>query len=262
MKRVAVLVAIAGGFVYVETARALEYQVEAGAAWYQWKEHTSVGIPKEHGPMLSLGGWVSGYPLEEGVPRLTLRGDVELFVARVRYDTFLQPPLLTPVATYSDYVGSRYEGSLGWRFPARRARIEPFVGLASRWWLRYVESSGVAQGYPEQYQTIYGRIGLRGVLPLGQRLTFHAGVSHDPMLLARERVDLSDISGEVLSLKNGREAGWTAEGGVRSRTLDLTVYGQATRFGKSNEVSCLGVFVCFQPPSDQNIVGLRVGFTF
>ncbi len=119
------------------------------------------------------------------------------------------------------------------------------------------------QGYPEQYQTIYARLGLRGAVPLTRSLTFHAGVSHDPMLWVRERVDYPGITSQTLILYNDPQAGWTAEGGVRSRSLDLTFYGKATRFGESNEVLCGSPPApCIQPPSDQNIVGLRVGFTF
>jgi hypothetical protein len=141
--------------------------------------------------------------------------------------------------------------------------IEPFLGLGTRWWVRVIESTGSVSGYPETYNTIYGRVGVRGQYGFAGGTALRGLASIDPMLWAQERIDFSDISGERLTVKNGTRPGWTVEVGLRGPTLDGTIYWRATRFGESNGVSCFGgTAVCFQPESKQDIIGLTMGFVF
>jgi hypothetical protein len=247
-------------------ARAIDYRLEVGMPTYQWKEHFSAGTPRESGPLLTLGGYVSGFPWESA-PAATLRGDFEMFLTRVPYSTFTQslsgPTAVTPVDTHSDYLGFRYEGSLGRRFGSEVTGVEPFLGLGVRWWLRYIETTDAATGYPELYHTLYGRVGVRANRAFGERFLLHGAASIDPLLWAQERIDWTDISGEKLTVRNGKRAGWTIELGVGDGSLDGTVYWRATRLGKSNAVSCLGgTSLCSQPESDQDIIGMKLGFVF
>ena len=247
-------------------ARGIDYRLEVGLPTYQWKEHFSGETPRESGPLLTLGGYVSGFPWES-TPRVTLRGDVEMFLTRVPFSTFAQslsgPGTVTPLDTHSDYLGFRYEGSLGRRFGSEAAGLEPFLGLGARWWLRYIETKDAVTGYSELYHTLYGRVGVRARRPFGARFLLHGAVSIDPLLWAQERIDWTDISGERLTVRNGKRPGWTIELGVGDGSLDGTVFWRATRFGESDHVSCLGgTSRCFQPESDQDIIGMKLGLAF
>ena len=261
-------------------ARAIEYRLEAGLAAYRWTEHLSYGTPKEQGPILVFGGYVSGFP-SIAAPALTVRGDVQVFLGRVNYDTYAQnlsnPALITPSSTHSGYVGVRYGGDVGWRFDAGRVAMEPFLGAAYRWWWRYVESDGGAQGYPEVYNTVYGRIGLRGEYALASGMALRGAASIDPLLWAQEQIDLTDfayidsgslVEGQRVTVKNGLRPGWTIEMGIRQGNLDVTGYWQAVRLDESNIVTCYDSVNpavrrrCLQPESHQDVIGLKVGFAF
>jgi len=281
MKRtiVALAVAFTVSSACAPVAHAIEYRLEAGLAAYQWTEHLSYGTPKEQGPIFVFGGYVSGFP-SIAAPALTLRGDVQVFLGRVNYDTFAQnlsnPSLIVPSSTHSDYVGVRYGGDVGRRFEAGRAAMEPFLGVAYRWWWRYVESDGGAQGYPELYNTVYGRVGLRGEYALAGGMALRGAASLDPLLWAQERIDQTDlvlqdsvgalVPGNRLTVHNGRRTGWTIEAGVRAPTVDVTAYWQAVRFGESNWVGCFRGATparnCFQPRSEQDVFGVKVGVAF
>ena len=88
-------VLIVGG-VWNTSAWAVEYRLEGSVAAYRWVEDLgSRNNVKEFGPVLQLGGYVSGFPYISGSPSasaaaLTLRGDVRLLVGRVEFDTFNQ----------------------------------------------------------------------------------------------------------------------------------------------------------------------------
>jgi hypothetical protein len=245
-------------------AWAAEYRLDGSVARYQWVEEATPRDVKESGPVLQLGGYVTGFP-SEADPTLTLRGDVHLLVGRVNFDTAVLTSPGTPVATHTVYVGTSQEGSLGKRISGERGFVEPFIGLAHRWWLRHIESTGTVAGYPEWYRTLYARLGVRW----NANLSTHAGVfgvlSVDPMLFAREQIDWTNtIYNQTLRVRNGKRPGWTVEAGLRQGTVDVSVYWQATRFGESNVVSCNvpPSFLCAQPQSDQDIIGLKVGAQF
>ncbi len=272
MKRmiVALAVAFTASGAVVPLARAIEYRLEGSLAAYSWKEHTTPRPPKESGPMFLVGGYVAGTPV--GAPPAdaengrifalgTLRGEFDLFLGYVSYRTSLLLPPQNEVNTHTAYVGSRYEVSGGLRIGDGRTSIEPFVGLGYRWWLRDVRSNGQVTGYPERYWTIYGRYGLRWMAHVGEHAMLHATASLDPLLSAREEVDFSGISGETLRLRNGKRTGWTLEAGVGGETVEVAMFWRATRFGASNIVPC-SLGGCYQPQSDQNLIGVKVGLRF
>lgn len=243
-------------------AQAIEYRLEASLAAYRWVEAAGLVTPKETGPMITVGGWVSGAPSVRN-PDLRFRGEMEFFSGWMAYDTaFLTAPTVD-VSTHTFYLGSRQEGGVGWRFGDAAASIEPFVGLGLRSWLRSIQSNSSVDGYPERYRMIYGRIGLRGVRTVGGT-GFYGLASLDPLLWAREDIDLTDtIYNETLTVKNGRQVGWTVETGLRFKTAEVGIYWRATRLGESNLVSCnVSAGGCYQPRSDQDLVGLKLGFGF
>jgi hypothetical protein len=242
-----------------QSVHAVDYRFNATLAAYQWKEHTTE-TPKESGPVILLGGFVSGSP-SKALPSLTLRGDMSLWLGRVKYDTVTIGPPTTPVSTHTAYLGLTEEGSIGWRVSGPGGRVEPFLGVASRWWVRNIETTGNVQGYPETYWTIVGRLGVRMQQAATKGWGLYGVVSADPMLWAREGIDLSNSTGEGLFVRNGSKVGWTLEAGFRRRESDIGLFWQAVRLGESNLVAC-SFGGCLQPKSDQDILGVKVGVTF
>lgn len=244
------------------SGQAIEYQAETSLAAYRWVEAAGLATPKETGPMITVGAWVSGAPAVRQ-PALRLRGEMEFFTGWMAYDTaFLAAPTVD-VRTHTFYLGSRYEGSIGWRVGTPDSSLEPFVGLGLRSWLRSIQSNSSVDGYPERYRIIYGRLGLRGVRTIAGT-GFYGVASIEPLLWAREDVDLTNtVYNETLEIKNGKQTGWTLEAGLQFRAVDVGIFWRATRLGKSQVVSCnVSPFGCYQPRSDQDIIGLKLGFVF
>ncbi len=260
-------------------AWAVEYGLEGSVAEYRWVEDFGSRDPKEFGPVLQLGGYISGSPSVSFAP-LTLRGDVRMLVGQVGYDTFEQDLItgaLRPTKINTSYLGFTQEGSIGLREGIEDGYLEPFLGLGYRWWWRDIGGSG---GYTEFYRLIYGRVGARTEHELGGALKFHTTFSVDPLLWAREQIDLTGsayndpnfggvlVQGQRVTLKNGLHPGWTVEMGIRRDKIDLTGYWQAVRLDESNIVICYDSTIpaarqaCDQPESHQDIFGLRVGFAF
>lgn len=246
----------------VEFSHGADYRVEASLAAYQWVEATEPIAVEESGLMVTVGGWVSGSPTVQQ-PAIRLRGEVEFFTGWVGFDTaFLTAPDVG-VSTHTLYFGSRQEGSMGWRFGSSHSSIEPFVGIGLRSWLRSIQSNSTVQGYPEFYRTVYTRLGLRGAHVLHGKGVYGVA-SVDPLIWARETIDLTEtIYNETLKVRNGKQVGWTLEVGLQFLTLDLGLYWRATRLGESNIVSCnVSASGCLQPRSDQDLIGLKVGWVF
>lgn len=248
--------------IHVSLVHAIQYGLYVGEAYYNWKEYTRCGTVEESGSIWTLGGHVAGAPLVNVTP-LRFRGDVEVFTGRVFYDTYYGPaPACNPDGVDSNYLGYKVEGKTGWQIILGRVQVEPFLGLAYRGWRRGI-GSNVAAGYPEWYGTLYGQVGLRISYELSRDITLSSNLSADPMFWAKEKIDWTEISGETLKATNGRRLGWTIEGGTRWKHLEATVYWQATRLGKSNEISCQGgASICWQPKSLQDIIGLKLGYLF
>ncbi len=258
---------------------AVEYRLEGSIAQYRWVEDFAPEDIEERGPVVQLGGYVSGFPSAVN-PALTLRGDVRMLLGRVTFETFdqdLNTGALTPVTTHTSYLGFTQEGSMGLRGATERGgHLEPFIGLGYRWWWRDI---GGATGYVEYYRLIYGRIGLRTEHKLDDNSKFRMTLSIDPLLWARERIDLSRFSyidsnsglplqGREVSVRNGLRPGWTIEMGLGRGNVDLTGYWHALRLAQSNDVVCFTSInpsvrgLCHQPPSFQDIFGLRLGVAF
>jgi hypothetical protein len=249
------------------SAWAVEVGVDATLAFYRWEEHTqSIGSidpidPLETGPMVLVGGWLRGAPVPAHTP-LRLRGDLRLMVGYVNYDTALLAAPTVPVTTQTAYFGSIQEASVGWHMKRNGGFLEPFAAVAYRWWLRSIESNSTVTGYDEWYQTLVLRLGMRGELAMSDYNTLYWEVSGDPMLWASEAVD-GLAPGEVLYVENGKQVGWTIDTGFRTRFLSVGLFWQGVRLGEST-VDCIsGTTTCYgQPPSDQDIIGLRLGRSF
>jgi hypothetical protein len=243
-------------------AWAIESGVDARLAFYRWVEDLQPIAPTETGPMALVGGWMGGSPLVSH-PSVRLRGDLRLLVGYVNFDTALLAAPTVPRSTESVYLGSTQEASVGWRVQRPKGFLEPFAGLAYRWWLRSIQSNSTVTGYDEWYQTLVARFGVRGQLTLSERSAAYWEFSGDPMLWAREEIDLEDTTGETLHVENGRRLGWTIETGLRMEGGEVGVFWQGVRLGESNVVPCSFSLVgCLQPKSDQDIIGVKFGMTF
>ena len=261
------LLSLAGAGGGMEAAHALEWGTKVSIESYTWKEETACGTLKENGPQLTGGGYLSGTPLAQAPP-LRLRGVLQLSLGWVDYDTVVQSLnqsglSCTPENTDTFYLGFKGEGDVGWRMAFGRSRIEPFLGLAYRTWLRSIQDGPTASGYPEIYRLLYGRVGLRAGHEMQNGIGLNVSLSADPVLWARETIDWEGVTGETLRVKNGRKVGWTMEAGAHWPWFDLTAYWQAIRLGESNRVSCYsGTRVCVQPDSKQDAIGLQLGYLF
>lgn len=258
---------------------AVEYRLEGSIAAYRWVEDVEPLSAEESGPVLQLGGYVGNAPGPADAP-VTVRGDVRLLLGHVGFDTYnvdLSSGSTTPIHTNSTYLGLTQEGSIGYRHRGGETTgsVEPFMGLGYRWWWREI---GGGSGYGEYYRLLYGRLGVRTDHPFSPTASFRMTLSIDPVLWAREKVDLSDFAyprsgttfqGQRVTLKNGRRSGWTLELTLRQGNLDLTGFWQAVRLGESNHVGCfesasplVADDECWQPESTQDLFGVRVGVSF
>jgi hypothetical protein len=238
------------------SAWAIESGVDARLAFYRWVEDLQPIAPTETGPMALVGGWMGGSPLPSH-PSVRLRGDVRLLVGYVNYETALLATPTVPRSTESVYLGSTQEASVGWRVQRPEGFLEPFAGLAYRWWLRSIQSNSTVTGYDEWYHTLVARLGVRGELTVGKGSAIYWEFSGDPMLWAKEDID-GVVAGEVLHVENGKRLGWTIDTGLRTRRIEVGVFWQAMRLGESNVLSNgLG-----QPKSDQDIIGVKVAVPF
>jgi hypothetical protein len=237
------------------SAWAVESGVDARVAFYRWEEDLQPIAPLETGPMAFVGIWLQGTPLKAR-PALRLRGDLRLLVGDVNYDTALIAAPSVPVSTRTEYLGAIQEVSVGRRVLRKRGFIEPFAGLAYRWWLRSIESTSTVTGYDEWYRTLVLRLGIRGQREISARTNLYWEFSGDPMLWAKEDIELGPPVG-TLHLNNGKRIGWTIETGLRARVIDMGVFWQAVRLGESTVDSGF-----FQPKSDQDIIGAKLTLSF
>lgn len=245
-------------------AKAVKIHTEVGVASYSWKEFIAAEILKESGAIGTLSGFWTSTP-RHIPPPWVLRSQMEVFLGRVNYQTgtIESDGSFKPSMTRTRYLGVDAAADLGRIFRSDPRILEPFLGLGSRLWVRDILSTEVALGYPEYYQTLYGRAGVRVTIPLNGNRTVELTGVLEPMLWARETVDLSHVSAETLDLRNGRENGWMLQLKSGWYGGHLSVYWKAVRLGRSNAVSCEGgLSLCVQPRSHQDVVGFRVGFPF
>lgn len=216
-------------------------------------------ILKERGALFSTGA-VAGYVTDSS---FTLKGRGELFGGEVGYGGETQAPDSVPVRTQVSYFGSREEIDLGYR-PSWSFRLEPFVGIGHRWWLRGLQDAATADGtavsgYTETWQTVYGRAGARSelVTSRGVRVAAEAGAKYP--LYTGNSVDFAG-SGVTTFRPGGRWSGF-AEAAVRYRSVKLALLYEGFRFSQSPLIQVQNRFY-FQPESYSDIFGASLGWAF
>ena len=228
---------------------------------FNWKEYSDGRrLLKESGALYSGGILVGGVTDFA----MTLRGRAEIFGGEVGYDGETQAPGSDPVRTDVTYFGTRQEFDLGYRISFGGNRIEPFVGLGYRWWLRGLqdstsESGEPASGYTEWWQTAYARAGARWrhLWPSGAALNGEAGARYP--FYTGNSVDFTN-SGVTTFRPGGKLSGF-AEGGVTYSRFKLNFFYEGLRFSQSSK-KLVGTQYFFQPESSSDTFGLSVGWAF
>lgn len=223
-----------------------------------WKEFVDERLfVKENGTQYGAGVMLR-VDLTEG---LIFQAKGELFKGDVDYDGVAQfdDGSSVPLKSKVGYFGAKMEGDMGWRFfPSESVSVEPFLGLGYRWWQRDIPSSYVdgnpVIGYIEEWDTLYGRSGLRAGYFLSDRTRLFAEVGAKWPLNNNSRADLG--TGSSL-LKPGKERSAFGEIGVRRDRIRASLYYEGFRFSESPAVN-----YALQPKSKSDIFGIMIGWCF
>ncbi len=247
-----------------------QFDIYAAFQSFTWKEFDDAGerLLKEHGP---LGGVGFSYHADLGgkYASLTLQPRIELFGGTVDYDG--QTTTGTPVMSDTDYFGLKLEFDVGGKFGGKFA-VEPFGGLGIRTWWRDINNSYTltgtyVYGYTEQWYSFYGRLGVKGDLSLGQdnKLFLEAGVKLP--ISTTNYIDDINVTYEAITLKPGNKTSLFAEAGVKLHLFRISAFYDSMRFKKSPIVYeydpfLPGVVAYWQPKSEADIYGVRIGVSF
>jgi hypothetical protein len=244
-----------------------EFSAYPSLQYFTWEEFVGGRrILQEKGLLYGAGAAVVLDLLQTDAGVLTLRGKVELFGGVVDYDGQTQASL--PANTDVSYFGTRAEGGVGWAFPLASGRLEPFVGLGYRWWLRDIHDTTTTdpsqpgtiqvQGYTEQWESAYMKLGLAfsHLLSREWRLVVEAGGKY-PFYNA----NTFDLGLGSVTVKP--EPRWSAfaELGARYHQLRLTLFYEGYRVDQSPGRRH-GTVEFFQPQSNEDIVGISVAWCF
>jgi len=235
---------------------------------FTWREFDDAGaqLLKESGPRYGLGvAYAHEFPIH-----LTLRPRIELSGGAVDYDGRTQAGV--PVATTTNYFGIKAEMDLGGRIKLWPGAVfEPFAGIGIRSWSRDIKDGTAANGtlaigYTEQWSTIYGRLGFRGEQSLGQKnnLFMLAGVKLP--VYTENYINDANISYGAITLKPGNKPSLFAEAGVKLNIFKISAFYDSMRFKKSPIVMVYdpywGVVGYYQPKSESDMIGVKVGASF
>jgi len=220
--------------------------------YFNWEEFASDGsrILKESGPQYGVGGELKLDLLKGEAGAMTLKGKQELFGGVVDYDGQLQDG--TPYKTDVVYIGTLSELDLGWAIPYRQAVFEPFAGISYRWWQRELQGNG---GYKERWYSVASLFGVRSQYELTKESQFFLSGAAKYQFSNGNSVDFPG-TGEV-NLSPGSDWSVIADAGIRYKNLYSAVYYENFVFPKSDVVQNL-----FQPRSESEIFGLRIGWAF
>ena len=238
-------------------------------ASFSWQERVNGHrVLKESGPLAGVGA-TAGVVL--AVPRegtaLRVRGKAEIFGGDVDYDGQTAGSNPAPVHTDTGYFGVKGEGELGFRVALVRSTLEPFVGIGYRWWRRDISDSTTqlnntvvaVTGGVELWQSLYTKLGLRGTheVVAGVRAFAEAGALYP--LLTRNTAKDSTL-GEPTVKPEGEWSAF-AELGAECGKFRPSLFYEGRRFSRSPSVVA-GNFIVFQPDSDEDVFGVRLGWAF
>ncbi|UFS71507.1 hypothetical protein LPW11_04735 [Geomonas sp. RF6] len=249
--------------------RVMNWSVYGFVDSYNWREYRGgERLLKESGPMLGVGSDLLLNLLDEG--NLVVKAKAEMFGSVVDYtgqtqeSSFSPTRSKRPVNTDVDYIGSRLEGDVGWRFPLQSVSVEPFGGFGVRWWLRDLndstayDSTGtpfLASGYTESWTSVYATAGVRGTHKSGKNLQFflEGGVRY-PFYVSNE-VDVSSVG--TITLRPEGQLSGIGEAGVTYKHLRISAHYEGFYVDESPVVSGY-----LQPKSSSDVYGVRFGWAF
>lgn len=238
--------------------------------YFTWEEFRTDGsrLLKESGPQYGIGGTIKLNLLQGSAGAWTLNSKTEMFGGVVDYDgtTFSSDPVTDnrPVKTDVNYFGISEDLDLGWAIPVQKITVEPFAGVGYRWWMRDLESStsvgtnGVpfaVSGYTEHWRSFSFRAGARSQYPLSENVTFSVMAAARYPFHNRNNIDVAGVG--KISLEPKSEWSAIAEAGLRYKRIVATVYYESFIFPDSAPVAGF-----YQPRSESEIVGLRLGWAF
>lgn len=239
------------------------------AQYFTWSEYDSGGarLLKESGPLVAAGARLE-LPLTHLLQHVLLRSKAELFGGKVNYSGQTQGANPIPVDTDVIYFGVDLGFDVGPKIQRDDWYLYPFAGLDYRGWYRMLQDSTsgnvAVSGYTEDWETGSGRFGIRYGKELPrQRSLFVEGGAKYPFYVGNT-VEFVE-AGKVTFRPRGL---WSAFGevGFRSDRLEVAATYEGFRYAESPQVivrtgSTPPQFF-FQPDSDSDIWGLRVGLRF
>lgn len=227
--------------------------------WEEFEHGTGTKLLKESGMQYGAGGNLKLGLLQGDAGTMTLNMRAELFGGEVDYDGHLQNG--TPHKTDVDYFGMRNEMELGWAIPLANVTVEPFGGLGYRWWNRELKGDG---GYTESWSTLYTMLGAECRYKLASDSVFTVRGGGVYRFDNHNRVDYPG-SGTV-DIEPGNDWSVKAEATFRYKSVFATLYYENFIFSESAMVPVYntyhGSILLYQPRSESEITGLRVGWAF
>jgi hypothetical protein len=249
----------------------IEWSLYPHVEFFRWEEFRDTGerLLEEEGVLFGAGG---AFRFESERSPLLLQAKAELFVGEVDYRGRTQPSLdpatnELPVDTEGRYVGTKFEGDVGFRLGRSAFAVEPLVGLGYRWWVRDLGSSTTVDrngrriavgGASEFWQTFYGYLGARAEYAWAPRAALHARLTAKYPLQTFNR---ADVFGDHVTVEP--ESRWSAylELGLRYGRFRPTLFYEGFHFGESDPEQS-GAFLVRQPESKSEIIGLNLGIIF
>lgn len=231
---------------------------------FAWEEYGQAGerLLKESGVLPGVGFSYHNV-LESG---MTMRPRVEIFSGTVDYEGATWGG--TPVSSDVDYFGFRGEFDIGVQV-GDDVIVEPFGGIGIRAWDREINDSITATGtraigYKEEWRMTYMRVGLRFISPPDGAVQGHFELGAMVPLHTENTARLSEkfTAGDVTLEPDGKTTLF-AEAGFKKGHFKMSAFYEELRFGKSSpEIEPISGFYLYQPRSEADMFGLRLGAAF
>jgi hypothetical protein len=269
MKRLIGLLLLAGILASAPTfamARGLEeFYIYPFVEYFNWKEFSGgERLLEESGP---LGGVGAAASIDLYNKALILKGKADIFGGLINYDGQTQGG--TPITTDTDYIGSRLEADAGWRINFERASLEPFAGLGYKWWRRHIQdtttpSGQPVSGYPEIWQTVYVKAGVRGDVVFNQETRFFYEAGEKYPFYTSNEADFPGVGKTTVEPKGDPAA--FAELGIRYKWFRPSIFYEGYHWSASDRVLVTDNagtrFFLSQPESESYIIGFNLGIAF
>lgn len=228
--------------------------------YFIWREYLGgQRLLRETGPRAGIGGegtYVAGADMFP----LRLRG--ELLFGSVAYKGATMGEDSLPVRTTTDYFAFKVEADAGYRLHTSVALIEPFAGFGYRAWSRDLNDTKVlvdgaaerVSGYVEDWTSTYVYTGVRLRTPatMWPRKGIFVEAELKYPLSTKNTVDELGVA-----VKPGSRGTPYVEAGAWYGPVKGAIYYDRHHYGRSPEVEGL-----FQPESDADIVGFKIGYCF